>query len=199
MGFQKGHTPNHKGDTVTEEPIRSVDAIKQIKGNLFTENLRDYALFVVGINTAFRCGDLVSITVGDVRGKKAGEDIVIREEKTSKLRRVTLNEQSADAIARLLKAFPEANDHDFLFRGQRGQLTVSYVNRLVKRWCKEAGLTGQYGSHTLRKTWGYHQRVTFNTPIEHLMLAYNHASPRQTLTYLCIQSDEMKEVYANSL
>lgn len=199
MGFQKGHVPNHKGETVTEEPIRSVDAIKRIKGNLFTENLRDYALFVVGINTAFRCGDLVSITVGDVRGKKEGEDILVREEKTNKLRRVTLNEQSADAIARLVKANPEAEDHDFLFRGQRGQLTVSYVNRLVKRWCKEVGLDGQYGSHTLRKTWGYHQRVTFNTPIEHLMLAYNHASPRQTLTYLCIQSEEMKEVYANSL
>ena len=148
MGFKTGHTPNHKGQTVTEEPIRSLDAIKQIKGNLYTENIRDYALFVLGINTAFRCGDLVSITVGDVRGKKSGDDILIREEKTGKLRRVTLNDQSADAITRLLKADPEVSDHDFLFRGQRGQLTVSYVNRLVKRWCKDVGLEGQYGSHT---------------------------------------------------
>lgn len=199
MGFSVGHTPNHKGEMVTEEPIRSLEAIKHIKGMLYTENRRDYALFVVGINTAFRCGDLVSITVGDVRGKKAGDDVVVREEKTGKLRRVTLNDNSAEAIDRLLRTIPEANDHDFLFSGQRGKMSVSYVNRLVKRWCSEAGLNGQFGSHTLRKTWGYHQRVTFGSDIEHLMLAYNHSSPRQTLTYLCIQPDEMKEIYANSL
>lgn len=199
MGFEIGHVPPHKGYNVVEEPIRNIESIKEIKGNLYTRSKRDYAIFVVGINTAFRCGDLITITVGDVRGKNAGDDIVIREEKTGKLRRVTLNDQSADAIARLLKEDPTVNDHDFLFRGLRGQLTVSYVNRLVKRWCKEIGIDGQYGSHSLRKTFGYHQRVTFGSDIEHLMLAYNHSSPRQTLTYLCIQPDEMKEIYANSL
>lgn len=199
MGFQVGHTPNHKGDTVAEEPIRSLDAVKAIKGNLYTSNKRDYALFVVGINTAFRCGDLVSLTVGDVRGKKAGEDIVVREEKTGKLRRVTLNDQSANAIERLLKANPTAKDHDFLFKGQRGQMTVSYVNRLVKSWCKEVGLDGQFGSHTLRKTFANFHYTEFKTPIEMLMLMLNHSSPRQTLAYIGIQATDLKEAYLNSI
>lgn len=199
MGFKPGHIPNHKGEHVAEEPVRDIKAIQRIKDDLFSESVRDYALFVVGINTAFRCGGLVSIKVGQVRGKLTGDEIVVKEGKTGKARRVTLNDQAAYAIGRLLREKPDALDDAPLFTGQRGPLTVSYVNRLVKRWCKEVGLSGQYGSHTLRKTWGHHQRATFQTPIEHLMLAYNHASPRQTLTYLCIQSEEMKEVYSNSL
>lgn len=197
MGFKQGHVPAHKGETVTEEPIRTVEAIQQIKANLRDRSIRDYALFVVGINTAFRCGDLVSITVGDVRGKKAGDDILIREEKTNKLRRVTLNEQSANAISMLLRTDPECSDHDFLFRGQRGQLSVSYVNRLVKRWCEEVGLSGQFGSHTLRKTFCYTLYTKHSVPLELLMQILNHSSPRQTLQYICIQQEEIKQAYLN--
>lgn len=60
MTYTTGHTPAHKGKTVTEEPIRSLDAIKAIKANLY-DNPRDYCLFVLGINTAFRAGDLSQI------------------------------------------------------------------------------------------------------------------------------------------
>ena len=38
-------------------------------------------------------------------------------------------------------------------------MTVSSVHRLVKSWCRDIGLKGNYGSHSLRKTFGYHQRL----------------------------------------
>jgi len=82
-------------------------------------------------------------------------------------------------------------DEDFLFKGQRGVVTVSYLNRLVKDWCQAINLKGNYGSHTLRKTWGYHQRVTFNTDIPTLMTCFNHSTQRQTLEYLCIQPEDL--------
>lgn len=52
---------------------------------------------------------------------------------------------------------------------------------MVKHWCEDAGLQGQYDSHTLRKTWGYHQSKTFGTPTALLTKAYGYASERQTL------------------
>jgi len=197
--FKRGHVPSHKGETVAEEPIKDIEYVKAIKQHLRSTNIRDYALFVVGINTAFRCGDLVKITLGMVRGKAEGDEIVLKEEKTGKVRRVTLNRESIGAITLLLECNQDQPDSAALFTGQRGKLTVSYVNRLVKKWCDAVGLKGQFGSHTLRKTWGFHQRVTFKSDIEHLMLAYNHSSVRQTLTYLCIQPDEMRKIYSNSL
>ena len=89
---------------------------------------------------------------------------------------------------------------DFLFKSQRGSvLTVPSLSRLVKSWCKMINLKGNYASHTLRKTWGYHQRVSFNVGIPELMVCFNHSTQRQTLDYLCIQPEEIKSVYLNEL
>ena len=121
-----------------------------------------------------------------------------REKKTGKFRIVTLNKSCIEAIQKLLQARPY-DDAEPLFVGQRGPLTVPSVHRLVKSWCRAINLKGNYGSHTLRKTWGYHQRITFGTDIPRLMVCFNHSTQRQTLDYLCIQPEEIKDVYANEL
>ena len=51
--------------------------------------------------------------------------------------------------------------------------------------------------HTLRKTWGYQQRIRHNAPVALLMRAYGHSSEAQTLEYLCIQPDEIRNLYLN--
>jgi len=57
-------------------------------------------------------------------------------------------------------------------------LTVAAVHKMVKRWCRAVGLKGNYGSHTMRKTWGYHQRIQKNQPIPLLISAFGHTTPR---------------------
>lgn len=190
---------NHpkKGSSIKVEPIRDLKSIKTIK-KLLADHPRNYCLFVLGINTAFRAGDLLSITAGQVRHLGVGDHLEIREQKTGKIRRVTLNKAAVQAIQKLL-ASKEFADDDFLFTGQRGRLTVSYVTRLVKGWCREINLKGQYASHTLRKTFGYHQRVTYGVALPVLVELYGHATQRQTLDYLCVQDEEIKDVYMNEL
>ena len=78
-------------------------------------------------------------------------------------------------------------------------LTVPSVHRLVKGWCRAINLKGNYGSHSLRKTWGYHQRVTFSVGLPELMVAFNHSTQRQTLDYLCVQPEEIRSIYENEL
>jgi hypothetical protein len=56
-------------------------------------------------------------------------------------------------------------------------------------------LPENYGSHTLRKTFGYHQRVTAKTDIPQLMVMYNHSTQRQTLKYPGIQPEEIKNAH----
>jgi integrase len=123
------------------------------------------------------------------------DEIELKEQKTHKRRRISLNKASVEAIQTLLKA----KDDEPLFSGQRGGLTVPSVNRLVKQWCKTINLKGNYGSHTLRKTWGYHQRVTFGRGVAELMVCFNHSSERQTLDYLCVQPEEIKSIYMNEI
>lgn len=191
--------PNHpkKGDVIKVDPIRDLKAVGRIK-KLLEDHDRNYALFVVGINSAFRAGDLLDLRVGQVRHIKPGEVLTVREEKTEKLRMVVVNEAMANAIWKLVTNSGKSDD-EFLFTGLRGRLTVQYLNRLVKEWCANVGLKGNYGSHTLRKTWGYHQRVTFKTDIPILMKAFGHSTQRQTLEYLGITEEEVHTAFMQSL
>lgn len=197
--MKKGQNFNHpkQGAQTKVEPIRNLKDIKAIR-KLLNGNAMYQALFTIAINVNFRAGDLLNITAGQVRRIKPLEEIVIREQKTGKLRRITLNKACVDAITELLASKPYKDD-DSLFMGQRGCLTVPSVHRLVKSWCKEINLSGNYGSHTLRKTWGYHQRVTFGVGLPELMECFNHSTQRQTLQYLCVQPEEIRNVYANEL
>jgi integrase len=186
-----------QGDQIKVEPIRKRKDIENIK-KLLADNARDSALFTLGINTNLRASDLLRIRAGQVRDLKPGDSMQLKEKKTGKFRMVTLNKACIQAVQRLMASRPYADD-DLLFLGQRGPLTVPSVHRLVKGWCRDINLKGNYGSHSLRKTWGYHQRVTFGTDIPRLMVCFNHSTQRQTLEYLCIQPEEIKGVYENEL
>jgi len=191
--------PNHPrpGSQIKVEPIRNLKDIKAIK-KLLADNPRNLALFTLGINTNLRASDLLRIRAGQVWDLKPMDEIELKEKKTGKGRRITLNKTCIEAIKSLLASRP-CQDNETLFQGQRGALTVPSVNRLVKGWCAAINLRGNYGSHSLRKTFGYHQRVTYGIGLPELMVCFNHSSQRQTLDYLCIQPEEVKNIYANEL
>lgn len=194
------------GSTTKVEPIRTVQAIGKIK-SLLEDNPRNFCLFVLGINTAFRASELLSIRVGLVRHLRAGDRLEVKQRKTKKYRSVTLNSAGYQAIQGLLSELDKlalkkrspsiVSDNAFLFTGQRGTeaLRVSTLNNLVKSWCRKSNLKGNHGSHTLRKTWGFMQRKKQDTPVPLLMQALGHATQRQTMEYLCIQEKEIENVY----
>lgn len=189
---------NPKGSKTKVEPIKRLKDVGAIKKMLIND-ARNYALFVVGINTALRASDLSNLTVGQVRHLKAGDAFEIKEQKTKKNHRVTLNGACVNAIADLIKK-ENLNDSDPLFKSKKNcKLTVQSIHRLVKGWCREINLKGNYGSHTLRKTFGYHKRVTFGHGLPELCELFGHSSQRQTLEYLCIQPEEIREIYMDEL
>ena len=48
------------------EPIRDKAKIKEIKETLIEKSVRNYMIFVVGINTILRIGNLLKLKVEDV-------------------------------------------------------------------------------------------------------------------------------------
>lgn len=188
-----------KGSSIKVAPITSIRTIKNIKEDL-KDKPRDLCLFTLGINTNLRASDLKSITVVQVKHLQAADELVLKEKKTGKERRITLNNAVIKSIQSLLSS-RQYEDDDPLFLSQRGgkALTVQAINVLVKDWCRKRKLKENYGSHTLRKTFGYQQRVKFGTSLPELMVMFNHSSQKQTLDYLCIQPQELKEAYMNEL
>ncbi|OHB59770.1 MAG: integrase [Planctomycetes bacterium GWF2_42_9] len=184
------------GDTIKVEPIRTVKDIKAIK-RLLADQPRNLAIFTLGINTNLRASDLLKISVGQLRNLKPEDHFSLREKKTGKDKNVTINKTVHAAIQVLLATMPAAQDDEPLFQSRKGgkPLCVPYLNGLVKSWCAEINLTGNYGSHTLRKTFGYMHRTVNKTDLPTLMQMFNHSSQKQTLDYLCIQPEEIKCAY----
>lgn len=181
----------------TTEPLKNREQLEQVRAVL--TSTRDRCLFTMGVNAAFRGGDLLSLNVGDVAALKAGDELVRKEQKTGKSRRVTLNAACVAALRELVLERLDAgatNNSPLFVSAKRGnRLGICDLSRMWKMWCSLAGLEGNFASHSGRKTFGYINRVERKVPLEVLQKAYGHASGSTTLTYLCIQDEELKALY----
>lgn len=195
--------PNHpkKGSSIRVEPIRDLQAVKRIKATLYARSPRDYCLFVLGINTAYRISELLSLNVGDVAHLSPGDVLNIRQSKTNKYRLATLNDAAYEAIQYWLQRHPQPVVTAALFASNRtGEaLLPSTCCNMVKEWCADADIRGNYGSHSLRKTWGFHQRVTYNQSTALISKALGHSSERETQTYLGVQPQEIESLFENTV
>ena len=193
--------PNHpiKGSRTTVQPIRRLKDIKAIQ-KLLSDNPRDYLLFTIGINNGLRVGDLLKLRVKDVMHLRVGQHITIRESKTKKDNILVVNK----AVFKALKSYMDQcnpSDDDFLFASRKGNsaLTIQAVNLLVKKWTAAINLRGNYGAHSLRKTWGYIQRTEYGVGFEVIAKRFNHSNPSTTMRYLGIEDKEIHNTLMNEI
>jgi integrase len=182
----------------TVEPIRDSRKLDAMKKYLKGKNLRDYALFVLGINTGLRNGDLKSLKVDDVQGNngKIRDRIYIHEKKTGKEKIFRVNETAQKALKEYLATRPGAGQEELLFPSREGgrELTSQQIRNIILEAARAVGVTERIGTTSLRKTFGYHARRK-GVPVEVLMRIFNHSWPHVTLRYIGISQDELEEVY----
>ena len=182
------------------EPIRDKKQIDQIKGNLYRQsNPRDFLLFVFGINSGLRIGDLLSLKLGDVKDSRGGlkDDLDITEQKTGKTRKVFFNKQIKDALNHYLKKNDIFDLDRYLFTNEKSKknrpITRVRAYQLINKWCKDVGLNCKVGGHTLRKSFGYHLRKQ-GISIEQISSLLNHQNIKVTFRYIGISQDEDRAV-----
>lgn len=171
------------------QPIRDRDDIARMK-DILRPNIRNYTLFIVGLNCGLRISDILTLKVRDV----SGEHIEIKEKKTGKTRMFLINDQMKRALTKYIKQM-ELKEYDYLFPSNRktkeGKIQpISRIQayRILNKAAKEAGLV-KIGTHTMRKTYGYHFYKQYKSVAE-LMEIFNHSSPDITLIYIGINQDE---------
>jgi integrase len=174
--------------------LKKIVAMKKI---LRAGNIRDEALFVVGINTALRIGDLLSLSVGDVvndRGKLV-DAIELRERKTGKMKKFPLNKSIKGVLAEYLKERGDVDYSEPLFPSRKGGALSRWQARRVLSAAGDAIGEGRIGTHSLRKTFGYHvyQRTGGNLGLVQKLL--NHSSSADTLRYIGIDREQMDNTY----
>ena len=178
------------------EPIKEVEKINAIKRNLKKQSARDYLLFVFGINTGIRVNQLLSLKVKDIyTGNEFKEFLNVRDDdKPSGEKAVYLNSNVRNA-ARLYLESRDFTGEQYLFQSKKNPqpITRQQAYRIINQAAKEVGIPGKIGTHTLRKTFGYHA-YRKGIAISILMDIYNHHSPAETLHYIGIDKNEKMRV-----
>ena len=177
------------------EPLRSKEHITQIEEYLSKINKRDRLIFVFGINTGLRVSDILLLNIGDVKDKKS---VVIREKKTGKYKKFPLNKKLIRLINEYLQCIPLCKLNTPLFTGDKGsRLHRSMVYKFLNNTANKLKLeVGAIGTHTMRKTFGYHHYKKFND-VALLQQILNHSSPSVTLRYIGISQEEIDLSYKN--
>ena len=182
------------------EPIRSLKDIKNIK-RLLEDNPRYAFLFTFGINTGLRAQDILALRVRDLLEKKVGDRVVLKEKKTGKQNIIIINKEIAKSFQKYLDHYEPEEEH-FIFKSRKGAnypISTHRVTMLLKEWTSMINLRGSYGSHTLRKTFCYVQRVHFGITWELLCQKLQHSSPSVTRRYLGILPKETEEILLNNI
>jgi integrase len=190
------------------EPIRDRKKISQIKNLLDgSKRYRDLLLFVVGINSALRISDLLQLQIGDFIDEDGDirNHFIIREAKRDKRNEVVVNSNMREALDKYLAYYPNIGhnpDNYLCFSTKLSDYNYTRSITRVQGWrivadmCHSVGLSGNYGTHTLRKTWGYHARLS-GVPLELIMHKLNHSNIAVTKRYLGITDDELRALAEN--
>lgn len=181
------------------QPIRDKKQLEAMKKILKAGNMRDYALFVLGINSGLRISDLLKLKVCDVMDENnvLKDRISLREQKTGKVKQFPFGATTVKAMKEYLCVQKVAQDA-VLFPSRKGggALSRQQAYNILNDAARAIGITESIGTHTLRKTFGYwaHKSGVDITRIQKLL---NHSSPSITLAYIGITRDELDDIYLN--
>lgn len=204
-------------EVVTEhaaEPIKSMDDIFKVSKYLIdNKRYRDNMLFIVGINFGLRVSDLRMLKFSNLINDNLTfrDSFPILEKKTKNTRKhrrnryITINSAVVDAVTLYLENTNDVKLSDYLFRSEsnRGSntnkpLDPKSIDRILKGIAKDLDLTNRMSTHSLRKTFGYHQLAMSNNDPRKLLLLqkmFGHSTSAQTLDYIGITEEEIGEAY----
>lgn len=198
----------------TSEPIKDIKDIDRISKYLITSGrYRDNMLFIVGINFGLRASDLRMLRFSNLITDTLifKDSFPVFEKKTRNTRKrkknryITINGAVVEAVTLYLENTPNVSLSDYLFRSESRNsiesnepITIQGINLILKGIARDLDLQMKVSSHTLRKTFCYHQMLMSHNDGRKLLLLQKmlgHASAAQTLDYIGITSEEIEEAY----
>jgi len=223
---QKSKKKKHKAVNGKVNALRTLEQIQRVKDYFLNYNntvntnnnsygIRNYCIFVFGLNTALRASDILSFTIGDVltSNNRIRNKVTIQEQKTGKKRDVYFNDTLKEALEMYLDTLDNYSLDDYLFPSNKRvwdsekeryihqPITVRSLWRIMKQAAIDLGLDKEnlnIGTHTMRKTWA---RLTLlrNKDNSFIMTqvsqALNHCNEKTTYTYADITADEQRELF----
>lgn len=170
------------------EPIREKQKVRDIQEYLKRINERNYIMFITGVYSGLRISDIIKLKVSDVKDRKY---IYLREKKTKKQNIIALNKL-------LIKEFKwyceNKSDDEYLIKSRESvnkPISRQRAYQIIDNIAKSFGVEN-LGTHTLRKTFGYHY-YNQTKDVATLMKLFNHSDPSITLKYIGVVQDKLNQ------
>lgn len=184
-------------------PIKSKKKLNDIKIYLRGQSPRDYLLFMVGLSSALRISDILKLKMSDILNINGNikERVIIHEKKTGKSKQFVITKNLKQAIKEYLDVTPNWDCDDYIFQSRVSGSTHKPLSRIraytiIRDAARAVGIDTPIGTHTMRKTWGYHAHKQ-GAPLALIMQALNHSSIQQTLRYIGITQDDLDDIYSS--
>lgn len=196
------------------EPIKNMEDINRISRYLIaSKRYRDNMLFIVGINFGLRASDLRMLRFSNIINENCTfrDSFPVFEKKTRNTRKrkknryITINQAVMEAVVMYLENTSDVSLSDYMFRSVSNNgsnlnepISVRSIDRILKGIASDLDLSVKMSTHSLRKTFCYHQMLMSHNDSRKLMLLQKmlgHASPAQTLDYIGLTGEEIEEAY----
>lgn len=166
---------------------------------------RNKMLFLIGINLSLRISDLITVKWNfflkdDMTFKDCYKIQPKKTRKTGKFVTLYFNEVVKKAMSEYIEQYPIEDMNGFIFKSRKGNGAISErsVWKIIVDTATEAGLELNYGTHSLRKTFGYHiwhNAEDKEKALVMLMAIFNHSSMATTKKYIGLMDDEIESVF----
>ena len=187
----------------TTQPIRRLEHVQKLKYYFLKRNeIRNYTMVTLGLNTALHISDILNLRWKDVYNFDQNlyyHHVSVLEKKTKKNNMFVLNKNDIEALELLKETMSYIRPDFYIIKSRCGfnkPLGRTRAYTIIKEAAQELDIEGSISCHSLRKTFGYQAWKKGAQPAL-LMAIYNHFSIEITKRYLSIDQDDKDEAFLN--
>jgi len=161
---------------------------------------RDRALFILGVRTGFRVSELLSVRVRDIlQANRIVERLTVRRRNVKRRtegRTVLLHPEAKAAVRTWLDELQAdgAGPMTYLFRSHKGRnrpISRQAAHGVLKAAYLAAGITGNLGTHSMRKTFAHKVHEALGRDIFRTQKALGHRQVETTIKYLSFDESDI--------
>ncbi len=176
------------------EAITNMRDVIKIKKSLLMKP-KYHLLFTIGVNSSLKVKTLLNLRHEDLKNVQSGETIYLGDYPKDKSDSFLFNTSIQQAFEHYLNYIGDNSKYLFRKKHSSAPIKQEYLTYLVKSWCRQAEIPGNFGGQSLRKTFGYLQVTYHSVDISIISKNFNHAFPGITRKYLGLpKKTSIKEI-----
>lgn len=189
------------------KPILTTEKVLDIQDYLKYKNKRDYIIFILGITTGYRAGDLVRLKARDIKEALRRKEFTILEGKKNKHNNIKNKNRKARVVEirprldKILREYiKDMKDYEYVFKSRKGTnkaIGVQAISNSIKEAAEYFGLI-DISAHSMRKTYAYKIYVESDRDIVAVKELLGHSSIEETKKYIGLDREKYHQ-YSKSL